>query len=217
MRRSTPVHVWRPATLLALALTASCGDDGVVPDPEVPVTIELETVVSGLSSPIFLTSPPGDTDRLFVVERAGRIRIVRGGAADPNPFLDISGSVLSGGEQGLLGVAFHPQYATNGHLYVNYTVPGGDTQISRFTVSADPDVADAGSELPLLAVDQPYTNHNGGMLAFGPDGMLYIGMGDGGSGGDPDNNGQRPETLLGSMLRVDVDGGVPYAIPADNP
>ena len=191
--------------------------NGVVPSPEEHVPIALEEIVSGFSSPTFLTAPPGDADRLFVVERDGLVRIARNGAVEPNPFLDISGSVLAGGERGLLGMVFHPQYATNGHFYVNYTVAGGDTQISRFTVSGDPDMADAASEASILTVVQPYSNHNGGMLAFGPDGMLYVGLGDGGSGGDPDGNGQDPSTLLGSMLRLDVDGGSPYAIPADNP
>jgi glucose/arabinose dehydrogenase len=164
-----------------------------------------------------VTAAPGDTDRLFIVERGGLIRIFEGGALHATPFLDVSGLIASGGERGLLGMAFHPDYATNGYFYVDYTDTDGDTQVSRFTVSGDPDVADAGSELPILSVDQPYANHNGGMLAFGPDGMLYVGMGDGGDAGDPDGNGQNPTTLLGALLRLDVDGGSPYAIPADNP
>jgi glucose/arabinose dehydrogenase len=114
-------------------------------------------------------------------------------------------------------MAFHPDYSANGYFYLNYIDTGGDTQVARYTVSADPDVADGSSWTPILSVAQPFSNHNGGMLAFGPDGMLYVGMGDGGSGGDPQNHGQRPSTLLGSLLRLDVDGGAPYAIPSDNP
>jgi glucose/arabinose dehydrogenase len=203
--------------LLGMAVLGACKDDAVAPQPQNPVTIELEVVQSGFSSPLFVTSPPGDTDRLFVVERGGLIRIVRDGGILATPFLDISGLVLASGEQGLLGLAFHPAYATNGYLFVNYTDASGDTHIARYTVSADPDVADAGSAERILFVDQPYSNHNGGMLAFGPDGMLYAGLGDGGSGGDPDGNGQNRTTLLGSLLRLDVDAGLPYGIPADNP
>ena len=219
-RRSAGRSVRAKAALAALAASTllACDDDGTSPPSSVePVEVGVELVVDALSSPLFLTAPEGD-DRLFVVERGGRILVVEGGAALPTPFLDITSLVTSGGEQGLLGLAFHPQYASNGYFYVNYTDDsGGDTQIVRYSVSADPNVADAGSALPILSVDQPYENHNGGMLAFGPDGMLYIGLGDGGSGGDPDNNGQRPETLLGSLLRIDVDAGSPYAIPPDNP
>ncbi|MGE0161235.1 MAG: sorbosone dehydrogenase family protein, partial [Gemmatimonadales bacterium] len=134
------------------------------------------------------------------------------------PFLDVADLVSGGGEQGLLGMAFHPDYGANGRFYVNYTDTLGHTQIVRYSVSADPDVADPGSALPISTVQQPYANHNGGMIAFGPnDGMLYVGMGDGGSGGDPHGHGQNRMTLLGDMLRLDVDGGTPYAIPADNP
>jgi glucose/arabinose dehydrogenase len=204
------------APLLVTSVVA-CADDGVAPDPGVQVTIALDEVVSGLSSPVFVTAPPRDADRLFVVERGGRIRIVRDGSILPAPFLDLSGSVLAGGEQGLLGMAFHPRYDTNGHFYVNHTDAAGATRVARFRVSADPDVAEAASEQPVLSVAQPFDNHNGGMIAFGPDGMLYIGMGDGGWGGDPQNHGQNPATLLGSMLRIDMDGASPYAIPADNP
>ena len=203
--------------LLVLPLLA-CNDDGTGPsDSTDPAAVGAELVVGGLSSPLFLTAPAGD-DRLFVVERRGRIVIVEDGAALSPPFLDIGSAVTAGGEQGLLGLAFHPDYASNGRFYVNYTDDsGGDTQVVRYTVSADPNVADAGSAQPILSVGQPYTNHNGGMLAFGPDGMLYIALGDGGGGGDPQDNGQDPSTLLGSLLRIDVDAGSPYAIPADNP
>jgi glucose/arabinose dehydrogenase len=119
--------------------------------------------------------------------------------------------------RGLRGLAFHPDYEQNGYFYVNYTDLNGDTVIARFSVSADPNRADPGSETRLLGVDQPFPNHNGGAMAFGPDGTLYIGLGDGGSGGDPLGNGQNPNALLGKVLRLDVDGGDPYAIPPDNP
>src|SRR5262245_36732420 len=181
-----------------------------------------EMVASGLSSPVFVTSPPGDCSRLFVVEQTGAIRIVKNGSLLATPFLDINTLVLFGGEQGLLGMAFHPSYAANGFFYVNYTrKPDGATVVARYSVSANPDVADRGSVLPLLVIAQPFDNHNGGMLAFGPnDGFLYIGMGDGGSGGDPFNNAQNPDVLLGKMLRIDVDHASPplaYAIPPSNP
>jgi glucose/arabinose dehydrogenase len=173
-------------------------------------------VVAGLRSPVHLTAPAGDS-RLFVVEQEGRIRIVRDGTLLARPFLDITPAVRSGGEQGLLSVAFDPAYASNGFFYVNYTDRSGDTRIERYRVSSDPDLADAASAKLILAIDQPYANHNGGLVVFGPDDMLYIGMGDGGNGGDPHNNGQDRGTLLGDLLRIDVRAGDPYGIPADNP
>ena len=176
----------------------------------------LEVVVSGLDNPVHLTAPVGDP-RLFIVEQAGRIRIFRDGRLLDEPFLDIESRVGSGGERGLLSMAFHPRYAESGFFYVNYTDRAGDTQIERYQVSGDADRADAPSARTILTVDQPYSNHNGGHILFGPDGMLYIGMGDGGGGGDPQGNGQNLQTLLGKLLRIDVDGGEPYAIPPDNP
>jgi glucose/arabinose dehydrogenase len=185
----------------------------VMGDSGVAVTV----VADGLDSPLFVTAPPDDP-RLFVLERPGRIRIVRDGALLDTPFLDITDSVATGGERGLLGLAFHPAYAENGKLYLNYSDGDGDTRIARYTVSADdPDRADLASAVPLLEIDQPYGNHNGGMIAFGPDGMLYIGMGDGGSANDPHGHGQNPMTVLGAMLRIDVDGGSSFAVPPDNP
>jgi glucose/arabinose dehydrogenase len=184
------------------------------------VRLELRPVVDGLESPLLVASA-GDTGRLFVVEQAGRIRVVEGGELLAAPFLDVSDRLVSGGEQGLLGLAFHPRFASNGRFFVNYTDLQGDTVISEFAVSAaDPNRADAASERVLLRVDQPYANHNGGNLVFGPDGFLYVGMGDGGSGGDPMGNGQRLDTLLGKMLRIDVDArsdGAAYGIPPGNP
>lgn len=178
--------------------------------------IDVELFASGFDDPVDLQNA-GD-ERLFVVEQGGAIRILNtDGSINPTPFLDIDPIVNSGGERGLLGLAFHPQYATNGYFYVYYIDTSNDTQISRFSVSSsNPDVADPGSELKMLDFDQPFTNHNGGSLQFGPDGMLYIGSGDGGSGGDPGNRAQNLGTLLGKMLRLDVDLPAPY-IPADNP
>jgi glucose/arabinose dehydrogenase len=166
---------------------------------------------------LFLTAPTSDP-RLFIVEQPGRIRIVENGNLLATPFLDLAVQISSGGERGLLGLAFHPSYASNGYFYVYFTAPNGDITITRYTVSANPNVADGGSAHLILTVDHSSrSNHNGGMLAFGTDRKLYIGTGDGGGGGDPDENGQDPGTLLGKLLRLDVDAGDPYAIPPDNP
>jgi glucose/arabinose dehydrogenase len=174
-------------------------------------------VVSGLDFPLYLTAPPGDLSRLFIVEKGGRIRIVKEGVLLPAPFLDISSQVSVMGEQGLLGMAFDPEYPSTGRFVVHYTDVGGNTRLTSFQVSADPDVADAGSEALILAAAQPYANHNGGQVAFGPDGFLYLGLGDGGSGGDPEGRGQNLSDLLGSILRIDVRSAAPYVVPADNP
>ncbi|MCB0570479.1 MAG: PQQ-dependent sugar dehydrogenase [Phaeodactylibacter sp.] len=180
--------------------------------------IQLEVYASGFSQPVDITNA-GD-ERLFVVEKAGYISIIDGdGHPLPQPFLDIDSRVNSvASERGLLGLAFHPDYENNGYFFVNYTNNDGDTRISRFSRSAaDPNLADPNSELILLEVDQPYSNHNAGDLNFGPDGYLYFGLGDGGLGGDPLNSGQTRMALLGKMHRIDVDNGNPYAIPPDNP
>jgi glucose/arabinose dehydrogenase len=204
-----------PGFALACMLPA-CDDGTGVQVPVGQLELRAERVVSGLSSPVHLTSPPGD-DRLFIVEQGGRIRVFEDGQLRSSPFLDIASRVRSGGEQGLLSMAFHPDYATNGFFFVYYTDNGGDTRVERYRVSADPNVADAASMKLILAHDQPYANHNGGLVMFGPDGMFYIGLGDGGSGGDPHGHGQNRGTLLGALLRIDVDAGDPYGIPADNP
>ena len=179
-------------------------------------TLALQLTASGFSSPTFADAPAGDS-RLFVTELGGVIRVISGGSVLPLPFLDISGRVLGAGEQGLFGMAFHPNYSTNGRFYVNYIDNSGDTQVSEFTVSGNPDIADVNSERFVLSISQPASNHNGGMLAFGPDGYLYIASGDGGGQNDPNQNGQNTSTLLGTILRIDVDGATPYAVPADNP
>ena len=209
--------------LLITAAVIACGESrGATsePTPAPPAgtgSFGLADVASGFSRPVYLTAPAGDS-RLFIVEKVGRIRIIRNGSLLPTSFLDITSKVNSGGnEQGLLSVAFHPSYATNGFLYVNYTNLSGDTRIERYKVSANEDVVDPASAKLIMAIDQPFSNHNGGLNLFGPDGMLYIGMGDGGSGGDPQGNGQNKTALLGKMLRIDVDHGDPYSIPANNP
>lgn len=177
----------------------------------------MELFASGLSNPVSITNA-GDS-RLFVVDQAGYIRIIdTDGIVRTLPFLDIRNKVTFGGERGLLGLAFHPDYKTNGFFYVNYVAPGDITTISRFKVnSGNPEIADPTSELKIMTITQPYSNHNGGTLCFGPDGYLYIGLGDGGSGGDPGNRSQNPMTLLGKMLRIDVNSGNPYSIPSTNP
>ena len=177
--------------------------------------------MDGLSSPLAVTHAADGSGRTFVAEQGGAIRIVRDGALVDRPFLDISDRISSGGERGLLGLAFHPDFPTDPRFFVNYTDPNGDTRVVSFAQdSSDPDRADLSSEIRLLSIKQPFPNHNGGALAFGPDGFLYIATGDGGSGGDPQGNGQNLDTLLGKILRIDVDqteADHPYAVPADNP
>ena len=169
--------------------------------------IALEVVADVLDSPVDVTTAADGTGRIFVVEQGGTIRIVADDRLIAEPFLDISDRLTSGGERGLLGLAFHPDFPEDPRFFVDYTDVRGDTVIASFTVDpASPDRADPASELILLTIAQPYANHNGGAVAFGPDGMLYIGMGDGGSGGDPEGNGQRLDTLLGKILRIDVKG-----------
>jgi glucose/arabinose dehydrogenase len=200
-------------TIIAALLVGSCTARA---GPPRATGLALEPVASGLDRPLYLTAPPGDP-RLFVVEQGGRIRIVRDGRLLPVPFLDLSDRVRAGGERGLLGLAFHPRYRETGFLYVDYTDLQGNTKVERYSVSRDSDRADPASARLILAIDQPYANHNGGDVVFGPDGMLYVGMGDGGSGGDPHGNGQNRSSLLGKLLRLDVDRGTPYTVPRDNP
>jgi len=189
-------------------------------DPE-RVRLALRPVAGGLEAPLLATHAGDGSGRLFVLEQVGRIRIVQDGELRPEPFLDVSDRLVAGGEQGLLGLAFHPAFATNGRFFVNYTDANGDTVVAEYGLDAgETDRADPDSERVLLRIDQPFANHNGGNLAFGPDGFLYVGAGDGGSAGDPMGNGQGLDTLLGKILRIDVDGrsgGRPYAIPPDNP
>ena len=179
--------------------------------------IKSQLFASGLSKPLYVTAPAGDVGRVFVVEKTGGIRIVKWGTLLATPFLTLSTKITNGSEQGLLSVAFHPNYASNGKFYVDYTDKSGNTVVSSFHVSGNPDVADATSESIILQVLQPFANHNGGLVKFGPDGYLYVGLGDGGSGGDPFGNGQNGTTLLGKLLRIDIDSATPYAIPPTNP
>lgn len=180
-------------------------------------TIELQSFATGFTNPVDIAHA-GD-GRLFIVEQDGLIKILyTDGTVNPTAFLDVTTLISNGGERGLLGVAFHPEYATNGYFYINYTNTAGNTVIARYTRSStNESVADPASASIILTIDQPFDNHNGGCLRFGPDGYLYIGMGDGGSGGDPNNNAQNINSLLGKMLRIDVDGTAPYSIPEGNP
>src|SRR6185436_19527363 len=178
-------------------------------------SLRAQQIVEGLASPVYLTAPKNDP-RLFVVEQAGRIRIVKDGVLLATPFLDITARVVSGGERGLLSLAFDPAYATNGRFYVYYTGAQGDIFVDRFTVSADPDVANTASDPVITIQHRVNANHNGGLLLFGPDGMLYAGIGDGGGAGDVPNNAQNIDVLLGKILRLNV-ATLPYTIPAGNP
>jgi glucose/arabinose dehydrogenase len=218
------------ALLLLDLLLSGCGGSSQPsvtpppPGPPSPLVLAVNPVVSGLTAPVDLQNPNDGSGRLFVVEQQGVIRIVTNNSLVSTPFLDIHNQVDFGGEKGLLGLAFHPSYSQNRRFFVNYDrVVSGQMQtvISEFQTSAsNPNQADPTSERILFTVDQPFPNHKGGQLAFGPDGLLYIGLGDGGSAGDPLGNAQNLQTLLGKMLRIDVDHlspGLPYAIPSDNP
>jgi len=190
-------------------------------DPLAAAQIQLEQVTAGLSSPVYITNAGDGSNRLFIIEQPGRIRVLQPGAQASTVFLDITSKVLSGGERGLLGLAFHPQYQTNGRFFVDYTrQPDGATVIAEYhATAAGSNVADA-TEKVLLLIPQPFANHNGGMVEFGPDGYLYIGMGDGGSANDPGNRAQNINELLGKILRIDVDntqGIGAYSSPPDNP
>ncbi len=191
--------------------------------PRTGTTIALAPFVTGLDQPIWISSPDGDP-RQFVIEQSGVIRVIKNGVLLPTPFLDLSGAagpVLAGGERGLLGLAFHPDFGNNALFYVNFTrKPDGATVIAEFRASVGTDTSDVASRRDVLVIDQPFANHNGGGIEFGNDGKLYIGMGDGGSSGDPSDRAQNDTTLLGKMLRIDVDtrtGNKPYGIPGDNP
>jgi glucose/arabinose dehydrogenase len=194
------------AFLLALALTLSA----FAADPQLTV----QQIATGLDNPVSITHA-GDS-RLFITEQDGVVKIWNGTRVLDTPFLDIRPLTSKGGERGLLSIAFHPRYKENGFFFVNYTNTAGHTVVARYRVSGDPNVADPASARQLLFIEQPYTNHNGGQMQFGPDGYLYIGMGDGGSGGDPENRAQNLDTLLGKMLRIDVNADT-YSSPATNP
>lgn len=223
-RSRLPVLVAIVAVGAMLAQAPGASVQELRPFDPASFTFGLELLAEGLDSPVYVTGPDDRTDRLFVVEQEGRVRIFRDGIVEDEPFLDITALVQSdGSEQGLLSIAFPPDFSDSGVFYVYYTSRGGegvgDNTIARYRVSAsDPDRADEASGEVLLAVPDSRRNHNGGLLAFGPDGFLYAGLGDGGGGGDPENNAQNAATLLGSLLRIDPSSEVtPYAIPEDNP
>lgn len=215
------VDVLEDRTLLAAPTVIAPIDDIVVYQDQV------QRIATGLDSPLFVTSPPGDLDRLFIVEQTGQIRIRdrNTGTLLATPFLDLpNGNLTTGGERGLLGLAFHPDYARNGFFYVNFTDANGNSIVARYQVSADPNAANLDSALTVLTLAQPFANHNGGWMDFGPDGFLYLAFGDGGSANDPDNRAQNIDDLLGKILRIDVNGddfpsdpNRNYAIPPSNP
>ena len=226
------------ATLLLAALVASCtGGRESVPErrgdttppgtlttpasadpPLRRVRIDLKKIEGGFSAPLYVTHDGVNRDRLYVVEQGGLVRVIERGALLPEPFLDLTSLTVAAGEQGLLGLAFHPRFEKTKRLFVHYTDVDGDTVVSEYRASGA--TADPGSGSTLLTVDQPYPNHNGGQIGFGPDGYLYVGLGDGGGAGDPFDNGQSLDTLLGKILRIDVGGGRrggEYRSPPDNP
>jgi glucose/arabinose dehydrogenase len=210
--------------VMLCALMAACngsdevGGGGAGPPPATSNSLRLQTVTAVLSSPVFLTAPTGDVGRLFIVEQGGLIRILNSldGTPRATPFLDVAGLIVTGGEQGLLGMAFDPNYAGNGRFYIYYTNTAGDIVIARYGVSSNSDIANAGAQAILKTIAHPTNqNHNGGMLAFGPDGCLYAGIGDGGGRGDPNGNAQNTNSLLGKILRLDPETG--SACGTDNP
>jgi len=192
---------------------------GLSGKPEISTSsLDSQTIITHrFSKPVFVTASPDKSHRLFVVEQNGLILIIKGNTVLPSPFLNVAEKLSTGGERGLLGLAFHPRFSENGRVFVNYTrKEDGATVIAEYHVSSNPNQADP-RESVLLVIPQPYGNHNGGMIAFGPDHYLYIGMGDGGSGGDPKNYAQNQNELLGKLLRIDVNQDPPYGIPPDNP
>ncbi len=199
--------IWSPS-ISAFALAK--------PPPKADISL-FPLVTKGLEQPVFVTHSGDQGQRLFIVEQAGRIRILEKGRLLPTPFLDITDRINFGGERGLLGLAFHPKFSNNGRFFVNYSrATDGATVISEFQVSDTINLAKPAEKI-LLTISQPYGNHNGGMIAFGPDGFLYMATGDGGARGDPGNRGQNQTELLGKILRIDIDHGAPYSIPKDNP
>lgn len=205
--------------IMLVAASTVSAQTTAVPTPPDGTQYQWVEIASGFARPLFLTDADDGTNRLFVVNQDGQIWIMADGNVLETPFLNIATLVSrDANERGLLGLAFHPNYAENGYFYVNYTDGNGDTAVVRYSVSADdPNLADPESAFPLLNIAQPYPNHNGGHLSFGPDDYLYIGTGDGGAQGDPQGRAQDGQSLLGKMLRLDVDNGTPYGIPTDNP
>ncbi len=217
-----PSLKWFVLVVLLLSVTAVYGQDTPVTTREnAPDASQYQLVqyASGFTQPVLAIGAGDNSGRLFIVQQGGKISVMVNGALQDTPFLDVSSLVSrDASERGLLGLAFHPKYAENGLFFIDYTDKNGDTKVAKYKVSdSDPNAADPNSAEILLHIEQPYANHNGGNLAFGADGYLYIGMGDGGSAGDPQHNGQNFKALLGKLLRIDVDNGTPYGIPADNP
>jgi glucose/arabinose dehydrogenase len=203
-----------PAAAASAATPSTAAAAAIAAPAAVAADLQLTVVARKLARPVDLDAAPGDTTgRLFVVEQVGRIRILRNGVVAETPFLDIAARVSRSNEQGLLGLAFHPDYAKNGRFFINYTDRNGDSHVTEYKVDAkNPDRADPASERDLFTVEQPYSNHNGGHVLFGPDGFLWVGFGDGGAANDPHGNGQKDGTLLGKMLRVDVNASTPKPI-----
>lgn len=206
-----------PATTPAAPATTTSAPAA---NPGGPVlrSIRIEPYIRGINQPVDIAYSPDSTGRMFVLERPGKIRVIKNNQLAGSPFLDLTPLIGSSGqEQGLLGLAFHPKFRENGFFYVNYTDSKGNTVVARYKASPGSDQADGNSASVVFRQDQPYPNHNGGHLAFGPDGYLYLGLGDGGSANDPQGNGQNLGTFLGKLLRIDVDAAAPYGIPATNP
>lgn len=224
-------HRWLTVLVPIFVIAAACAGEVSVPTPSpgvtrpastpVPITdsFTLLQVIGGFVRPTLVTNAADGSNRLFILEKPGRIRVIKSGLLLAEPFLDISNLVKSdANEQGLLGLAFHPDFEKNGRFFVAYSARNADNTVAEYRVNPpSADTADPATGKALLAVADQFANHNGGMLAFGPDGFLYISMGDGGSSGDPNGNGQNLNSLLGKLLRVDVNSGSPYAIPATNP
>ncbi len=207
------------ALAIAAAATLIIGSARIPGTPAASAAnFELSSFAPGLSQPVAITHAGDGSGRVFIVEQSGAIKVHDGSGVLAADFLDVSAKISTGDERGLLSVAFHPDYETNGYFFIYYTRTDGDITIERYSVSAgDPDVADPLSDELILVIDHPVSNHNGGQLQFGPDGLLYLGTGDGGGGGDPNNNAQNINVLLGKMLRLDVNGALPYTIPPANP
>ena len=216
-RHVLPIALAIMTFALPLAVSAQTPESSFDP---AGYSLNLEPVVTGLSSPVQMIDPNDGSGRLFVVQQTGQVVIVQDGVVT-GTLMDISGQISTGSEQGLLSIALHPDFAENGRFFIDYTDATGNTQIEEWKISADdPNLADPATATTILSVEQPAENHNGGLLLFGPDGYLYIGLGDGGNQGDPNANGQNLGVLLGKILRIDIDktdGDLPYAIPADNP
>jgi glucose/arabinose dehydrogenase len=212
------MRISRLLLVLTLTLVALPASAQAAPNVQRAAGFSLVKIASGLTSPTYVTSPPGDS-RLFVVQQTGQIRIIKDGQPLPTPFADLSRLVTAGGEQGLLGLAFHPDFAQNGRLFVYYTARSQHEQVWELHAEPGADTT-SGPRRLLIDMPDPFKNHNGGDLVFGPDGYLYIGTGDGGSAGDPGRRSQNTRSALGKLLRIDVDrhpSGRPYGIPGDNP